>query len=174
MTMHARLFFAASLVAIATLIYACGGAAPMQKGSADSAKERLAPSVDGAGTGAAGDEITGEKKIMEMPSSVNGGATGARTTTDTLTDAREELDRLVADIDSMDQTLAGTGVADVAPRAPRTCAETCELSEGICRSSSRICDIAEGRPSETYFAERCAWSGKTCAAAKQRCETCSP
>jgi hypothetical protein len=59
-----------------------------------------------------------------------------------------------------------------APNAPASCQEVCQVADGICASSARICEIAEAYPDEGWFAERCGWSRDQCDQAQRACQSC--
>lgn len=89
-------------------------------------------------------------------------------------DPRAELDELVKELgEQLDEARKDGVTQNQLPGALR-CEEVCELSEGVCTSSEKICRIAQRHPAEPYFADRCAWSGRECTQASERCQRCAP
>ncbi|MBH25482.1 MAG: hypothetical protein CMH57_13745 [Myxococcales bacterium] len=86
-------------------------------------------------------------------------------------EVREEVDGLVAELE---QLLEHEALQGPKGKAPRGCQEVCEVSEAICESSGRICDISEANPSDAYIHDRCRWSERECRDANSRCSVCEP
>ena len=87
---------------------------------------------------------------------------------------RNELESLVLDINKgIDSYREEFGVEGFSTAQPGSCDEVCDLSEAICKSSTKICAIATSNPDEAYFGAKCQWSTKECKRSNEQCATCS-
>ncbi len=65
------------------------------------------------------------------------------------------------------------GVEDYGATSPRSCNEVCDLSDAVCISSRKICDIATQNAEVTGFADKCTWATGECDKSKKSCTHCS-
>ncbi len=56
----------------------------------------------------------------------------------------------------------------------QTCGDSCNLSDSICTSAKKICDLASGLANDKWAAEKCDRGKTTCAAAQAKCCSCQP
>ena len=59
------------------------------------------------------------------------------------------------------------------PAASGTCTEMCTLSDSICDSAGKICNIATELPGDAWAAEKCSNGNASCEAAHKKCCGCA-
>jgi hypothetical protein len=136
----------------------------------------------------------GKKSPATMPAS--SGAPEASPTT-MPNDPRNEIDALAKEIDD---ALANAGIATLTPAAceathsctaepygvpPRiedptckapttdTCTQSCTLSDSVCSSAEKICNLARTLPGDDYANEKCQSANDSCKRTRERCCGCS-
>lgn len=85
----------------------------------------------------------------------------------------EALDALVQELQDELEGARKRGVTQNQLPGGLACEEVCDLSEGVCASSHKICAISARHPAEAYFADRCAWSQRECVQSEERCTRCA-
>lgn len=142
------------LLLTATLLTGCGGAAAPHDGLIKAVSPQ---------TGQADPKVS-KVKTEEVQRE---DSTGGSVATDADTEAIEQFS---AEIQA--RTAGLPGLAEQPAGAQPSCSTMCEIRDAICKSSSKICDISERRPSVGLFAERCQWSRAQCTDAEGRCTLC--
>jgi hypothetical protein len=90
-------------------------------------------------------------------------------------DAHDEVSDLEeAILEEIEDYTDDHGVQSHSQRGTATCAEVCDLSRAICKSSSRICAISSQNPSDGWISGRCTWSKGECGKSEERCTVCNP
>jgi hypothetical protein len=106
-------------------------------------------------------------------------------------DVRAEIDQLDHDIGTREDgaQLAAPTDAEVSAAAPvpmvqienactppehpsDTCADACKLGDAICVDATRICQLAEQLPGDSWAQGKCAGGKASCERARQRCCDC--
>jgi hypothetical protein len=91
----------------------------------------------------------------------------------------EDLARQIADehakLPARTATPTSAGANPTCVRnASAVCTQTCELSDSICASSAKICELADKLPNDDWAATKCKDNKATCETAKTQCCECTP
>ncbi len=64
------------------------------------------------------------------------------------------------------------GLIPAASRDPNTCEEVCSLATSICSVQEKLCEIADGHPSEVEYQALCRDARQECREAQDACVRC--
>ncbi len=142
-------------------------------------RERDEAIVDQGPAPAAVDPAPGPSEDYLDPPTVaeatGGGGLEGDTWEESAPDPRDEVQDLEDSIrDEIEDYTSDHGVKSHAHRGSATCAEVCDLSRAICKSSSRICTISASHPGDGWISGRCSWSKDECRKSEERCTVCNP
>jgi hypothetical protein len=84
----------------------------------------------------------------------------------------DEIARLSSDIEQQRTQIAQPAPAPMSAGS-ETCTSVCTLKDSICKSSARICELADGMPGDDWAAGKCSDAKQACDDAKKRCTDCS-
>ena len=105
-------------------------------------------------------------------------------------DPRSQIEQLSQQIDAQRQQMAlapsahatsmssapiaplSTEDATCKPAPTQTCTDSCRLSDSICDSAKKICDLAKGMPGDAWADGKCNDAKQTCSDAHTKCCGC--